>query len=102
MSVPLISRVQDWRCPACGKTDVTREPRPHTRFHPCPALRGLTVPLLEAGTRAKMEVREREDYVGTDKVATDVSGRPVMSVVVTRDDGTDCVVYAPTASGRAD
>jgi hypothetical protein len=98
--IPTITRVQRWHCPACGLTDVTREFRPHTRFHSCTSLRGLTAPMLEAETKAKMEVKEREDYVGTDDVAVDQNGRPVMSIVVTRDDGQDVVVFAPTARAR--
>jgi len=48
---------------------------------------------------AEVEAREREDYVGTEKVQTDEDGRPVMSVVTTRDNGQDTAVYAPVATG---
>ena len=100
MSLPLLSTVRHWRCPNCGLTDMTREVRPHTRFHTCPRLRGLSAPMLPAGMAAKVEAREREDYVGRELVQTDENGRPVMSVVTTRDDGQDAVVFAPTATGR--
>jgi hypothetical protein len=94
---------QRWYCPACKKEDATREARPHTRFHPCPRMRGLSVPLVRAGTRAKLELREREDYVNGEAVRLDPElRRPVMSVITTRDNGQDCVVYAPTATGRSD
>jgi predicted RNA-binding Zn-ribbon protein involved in translation (DUF1610 family) len=96
---PPISR---WYCPNCGLRDATREARPHTRFHICPKLRGLTAPMLPEGTAAKVEAREREDYVGQEDVQTDEDGRPVMSIVTTRDDGQDVVVFAPTAHGRSD
>jgi hypothetical protein len=58
----------------------------------------LTAPLVPAGTSCKVEARERDDWVGTEQVQTDGEGRPVMSVVTTRDDGMDCVVLAPCAT----
>jgi hypothetical protein len=61
--------------------------------------------MLPAGTRAKVEAKVREDYVGEDKgkVLLDARGKPVMSVVTTRDKGQDVTVFAPmaTAGGRA-
>jgi len=98
MPVPLIGAVHDWYCPNCGKTDVTREVRPHVRFHTCSKLHGLTAPMLPAGTKAKVEAVERQDYVGRELVQTDESGRPVQSVVTTRDEGQDAIVFAPTAT----
>lgn len=93
---------REWYCPNCGLEDVTVEARPHTRFHPCPKLRGLAAPMIAKGTAAKVELREREDYVNGDLVQLDPEqGRPVMSVVTTRDDGNDVIVFAPTATGRA-
>jgi hypothetical protein len=53
--------------------------------------------MLPAGVAGKVEARDREDYVGRDMVQTDGEGRPVMSVVTTRDDGTDVAVLAPCA-----
>ena len=92
--------VRRWHCPNCGLRDETREARPHTRFHPCPRLRGLAAPMLPEGVAAKVELREREDYVGNDRVQLDPErGRPVMSVITTRDDGQDAIVFAPTAVG---
>lgn len=103
MTVPLLSTVRNWYCPECGKTDQTKESRPHTRFHDCPKLRGLSTPFLPAGTKAKHEIREREDYVGNEIVQLDPEkGRPVMSIVTTRDDGQDVRVFAPTATARSD
>jgi hypothetical protein len=59
--------------------------------------------MLPAGTKAKVELREREDYVGREKVALDPErGRPVQSVVTTRDDGQDTAVFAPTATLSGD
>jgi len=54
--------------------------------------------MVQAGVKAKVEAFVREDYIGRDIVALDDSGRPIMSVVTTRDDGTDCAVFAPTAT----
>lgn len=88
-----------WECPNCDATDVTKTPGVHSRFHSCRGLRGLTAPMVPAGTRAKVEAVERGDWVGGELVQTDCHGRPVMSVVTTRDDGTDCTVFAPTAKG---
>ncbi|MGD9749779.1 MAG: hypothetical protein AB7W59_02170 [Acidimicrobiia bacterium] len=88
-----------WECPRCDFTDVTRQHGPHTRMHPCRGLGGLTAPMVPAGTRAKVEVVEREDYIGRDLVRLH-EGRPVMNVTVTRDDGQDAVVFAPTATNR--
>lgn len=99
MSVPLIEPTQFWYCPQCGQEDVTHEVRPHSRFHICPRLRFLSAPMLPKGTDGKVEVREREDYVGTEKVQLDPElGRPVMSLVTTRDEGQDTMVFAPMAS----
>ena len=96
-----ITPVNRWYCPNCGKEDVTHEPRPHSRFHICPKLRYLTAPMVPAGTRAKVELREREDYTNGDAVQLDPEQRrPVMSVVTTRDNGQDVAVFAPTATAR--
>lgn len=96
----LVSAITRWTCPNCTQEDATSESRPHTRFHVCKGLRGLVAPMVRAGTKAKVEARDRDDYVGSELVQTDGNGRPVMSVVTTRDDGEDCVVFAPAASAR--
>jgi len=89
-----------WECPNCPATDVTHEAQPHTRFHTCRGLRGLTAPMVPAGTRCKVEALERQDYINGDLVQTDGEGRPVMSVVTERDDGTDVAVLAPCATAK--
>lgn len=91
-----------WGCPNCDQTEVTRQAEPHTRFHACRGLKGLTAPMVVAGTRAKVEAVEREDYIGGDDVQVDGDGRPIMAVVTTRDDGQDCTVLAPTARWEGD
>jgi hypothetical protein len=103
MTVPLLNvPVTEWECPNCYTKDATRESRPHTRFHACPGLHGLTVPFVQKGTRCKIEATEREDYVGAEFVqVAPEDGRPYMNVVTTRDDGQDCAVYAPAATAGA-
>lgn len=85
-----------WVCDRCSIRDVTREASPHTRFHPCAGMGGLTMPLTREGDLVKIMVNEREDYIGDEDVQY-ANGRPVMSVTTTRDDGEDVAVYAPTA-----
>lgn len=88
-------------CPNCGATDATREAQPHTRFHSCSRLGGMSMPMVPQGVRAKVEAVVREDYVGAEDVQYDGDGRPIMAALTTRDDGTDVAVYAPTAHARA-
>lgn len=97
----LLTQTHRWTCPNCAAEDVTHEARPHTRFHACPGLYGLTAPMVPAGTSCKVEAVLREDYVGTERVQLDSRGLPVMSVVTTRDNGTDAIVFAPTATAQA-
>lgn len=85
----------NWHCPNCGLTETTK-PLPN-RFHVCPKLHGLTAPMLSG--RGKVEVREREDYVSNEKVFVAPNGRPIMSIVTTRDNGQDTMVFAPTSTG---
>ena len=90
-----------WECPNCDQTAVTRELIVGSTYHNCKGLLGLSAPMVPAGTRAKVEAREREDYIGKDvgRVTLDENGRPIMSIVTTRDDGQDCTVLAPQATG---
>jgi hypothetical protein len=102
-ALPLLRTRRMWSCPSCGFEDVTYESRPHTRMHSCPKLRGLSTPMVPAGTKAKIELKEREDYVNGEQVQLDPErGRPVQSVITTRDDGQDVTVYAPTAAGNGE
>lgn len=88
-----------WHClgQGCESAAVTVDGK--TPMHRCRAVAGLMVPLAPEGTRGKIEAVERDDWVGRELVQTNADGRPVMSVVTTRDDGQDCTVYAPTAAG---
>lgn len=98
MEIPILKPEQRWECPNCTATDVTHEAQPHTRFHNCRGLRGLSAPFVPAGTRCEVKVVEREDYVGKEVVTTDGEGRPVMAVETVRDDGNDVAVFAPCAT----
>lgn len=98
--LPTVQRFTQWYCPNCKFTDVTSDPRPHSRFHICPGLGGLTAPMVEVGSQARVFAKEREDYVGKERVQTDVNGRPVSAVITMRPDGSnDVTVLAPLARG---
>ena len=94
----LLSPESRWECPNCDFTDVTYEPNPHSHFHICRGLKGLNAPMVPAGTKCKVEAREREDYVGKDAVQHDGEETPIMSIITTRDEGQDCTVLAPAAT----
>lgn len=100
--VALLTSERHWVCPNCDFTDVTFEQGVTSRFHTCGGLRGLSAPMVPEGTKAKVEAMDRDDYVGRDAhlVQTDGNGRPVMSIVTTRDDGQDCAVLAPLAIAK--
>jgi hypothetical protein len=85
-----------WICTLCGKREATMETQVHTRVHACMALGGLTVPMIDEKMNCKIEVNEREDYIGNEEVQV-ANGRPVMNLKTTRDDGEDIFVYAPTS-----
>lgn len=89
--------VTDWVCLGCGFTDQTRQAGYHTRMHPCSEAGGMTVPMVLAGTKGKLVMHQREDYVGTEDVQKADDGTVYMSAEIVRDDGTDLAVYAATA-----
>lgn len=94
--VPMLGHT-DWWCPNCT-LEVSVPTPAANRFHACVHLKGLTAPMVPRGVRAKVEAVDRADYVGGEVVQTDGEGRPIMSVVTTRDDGQDVIVFAPTAT----
>jgi hypothetical protein len=99
----LLRPEQHWVCPNCTLTEVTHEAQPHTRFHACRGLRGLTAPMVADGTRCKVEAVAAEDYQGPGQLLQyDGEGRATSAVVTTRDDGNDAAVLAPCALGRLD
>ena len=89
----------DWTCPNCDYVRRTAVAGQHAVVHKCNGLHGLIAPMVRAGTKCKIEVKYREDYVGSEIVAMDPENRPVMAIVTTRDDGQDCRVLAPVAVG---
>lgn len=102
--VPILSSTQNWQCPNCHHKDVTNLPAAQaavaSRFHPCGGLRGLTAPMVLAGTDCKVIAVERQDYVGSEIVQTDGNGRPVMAIHTEYADGrNDVAILAPTAQG---
>lgn len=101
MTLIIEAPVRNWYCPNCKKTEQTKEYRPHTRYHTCPKLRYLSAPMLDQGTKAKVVLNEREDYVGDDVPQVDPErGRPIMNITTTRDDGQDAIVFAGLATNR--
>jgi hypothetical protein len=97
----LLQAEHRWSCPNCDFTDVTWNAGPHSRFHACAGLQGLSVAMVPAGTRCKIVAVEREDYIGAEDVQyAPQTRRPVAMVVTVRDEGQDCTVYAPCAVGR--
>lgn len=94
--------VQLWECPNCAVVSSTHEPEPHTRFHACSGLAGITAPMVPAGSGARVIANERDDYVGREDVQLDDNGRAVMSITTEYPDGhTDLAVLAPTVIARA-
>jgi hypothetical protein len=87
---------RDWvcadGCPSHARTFDDKLPH-----HPCRNRAGLMVALIPAGTKAKVQIHDRGDYLGRDIPHRDADGKVVMSSTVTRDDGQDCTVYVPTA-----
>jgi len=103
VNIPILQPNHHWRCDGCGFEDVTHEARPHSRFHPCPAMGGLAVPMVRGGIKARVTAVEREDYVGDETVQTGAGGRPVMAVITEYEDGSnDTTVYAPLAEAKAE
>jgi hypothetical protein len=103
MPATLLRPEHHWVCPNCTLTQVTYETEPHTRFHGCAGLGGLTAPMVPDGVRCKVEAVVREDYTdeGRSQLCTyDGDGRPISAVVTTREDGNDVAALAPCALGR--
>lgn len=100
MDIPILSPRHEWACPNCSARDVTTVAQPHTRYHDCPGLAGISAPMVPAAEveQRKTRVRaiEREDYVGRTSVTTDENGKVIMAVETERSDGsTDLAVQAP-------
>jgi hypothetical protein len=101
VTIILERKPQQWACPNCPVRAVTFGQA--NRFHNCAGLAGIYAPLIPAGSDARVTVQEREDYVGDQDVRYDDDGRPIMSVTVTRTDGSnDVVAFAATAHIRGE
>ena len=103
MSIPVIKGYVDWVCAAgCGATSRTEEVRPHSQLHPCPKMGGLMTPMVTEGTKVKVELHEREDYLNGDEGQPMVGRKAIMAMKMTRDYGEDVRVFAPTARIRGE
>jgi hypothetical protein len=93
----LVDAWQDWECPRCHLTDRTRPLPPGTaaRMHDCPALHGLTAPLVPAGTDCTLVAVERGDYLNGAQQRTGDDGRPYMAIRTERADGSNDLVVFP-------
>ena len=69
-------------------------------MHMCVGLKGIAAPLVLDGISSKVEAQVREDYVKGEIVTSDEDGKPIMSIVTTREDGQDCAVLASPAQAR--
>ena len=84
--------IRNWKCPSCLTEDRTQRADVHTQFHNCPALNGVSIPLVEVKhldekVHARQVVVQRED------------GPQVASIRTERSDGSnDCTVFAETAT----
>ena len=101
--IPILSARKAWDCPNCNAEDVTEEAKPHTRFHNCAGMGGLSLPMVEKSRHGadKRSVRVskvvRQDYVGKEKgLVYDDEGQPIMAAVTEYGDGSnDVAVFAP-------
>ena len=84
-----------WKCPSCDLVEQAAVAIGQARMHPCPALRGLNIPLEQvsdedARTSSRHKVVMAEDYVGT--------GNPVAAVSTDRPDGSNDLNVYPQAA----
>jgi len=90
MSAVIIEAYTDWECPNCHFRERTRPLPPNaSRMHPCPGLHGLTAPAVRAGSDCKVYAVERMDYLRDEEQRTGEDGKPYMSVITERADGTN-------------
>ena len=96
MSAFLLDVWVDWYCPNCGATERTRPVPPGaSRMHTCPRLHMLVAPLVPAGSDCKVFAVERGDDLGDEQQRTGDDGKPYMSVVVERADGSNDACVFP-------
>lgn len=83
--VLLDAPVRYWKCPACLAEDRTEKAGIFTQFHPCPALGGVSIPLVE--------VQHLDEKVKARQLAVEGAVR------TERMDGSnDCTVFPQPAS----
>jgi hypothetical protein len=90
----------EYACSRCDTTATIPITAAGSPMHTCAGAGGMTVPLALAGKSSKVELVERQDYVGDDDVQRDDEGRVWMSVVVTTDEQESVAVYAPCAHAK--
>ncbi len=100
VNVPILQGEHHWWCPNCTATHITNITQPHTPFHMCRGMKGLTVPYIADGTKAKLVVLRPEDYIRRELVQRDGEGVPVAGVQTWRDEGLDATAYPATATAR--
>ena len=67
MTVILEAPTRYWKCPSCGTEDRTQKSEVHTQFHPCAALGGVSIPLVEVhDLDARVRARQRLVAAETD------------------------------------
>ena len=81
-----------WKCPSCDLVEQAAVAIGQARMHPCPALRGLNIPLEQvsdedARTVSRHRVIVSEDY-----------GTPAVSVSTDRPDGSNDLNVYPQAA----
>jgi hypothetical protein len=97
----ILSGETHWECPNCDTQDVCSVKPGQVRMHNCPGLKGLTAPLVPAGTKCKVETTAWEDYVRHDfAVRKDEEGKPVSAINITREDGNDVIVFPSAAVAK--
>ena len=90
---------QFWTCPSCREVQSNTTPLTSSVIHPCPALKGMSVPMVpvddpDATPDARHIVYNVEDYQG-DRIS------PIAATETVHGDGhTDRIVYTEPAKGR--
>lgn len=96
MALLLFDPWQELECPNCHLAERVRPLPPNSqRFHQCPALHGLTAPMILKGTDCKVVAREREDYLRGERQETGDDGKPYMAVETIHADGHNDVAVFP-------
>lgn len=88
--------VMYWKCPSCGKEDVTQRTDVHTQFHECEVFGGASIPLVNV-PNLDQKVKGRQVAVQSEY------GYETSSVRTERMDGSnDVTVFARPALGTWD